>query len=169
MLLFDSLGRALLSTSFSSSLLLRSSLCKTLTSAGELRLTHTHTRTQASRVPPLLLKVLLCLHTHTHILVCVCVCVEGKKSCVSHAQNVFFILKSRVPLLQMATTHTAASSFACLLALANRDGGGAYCHLPALLPCCLAALKMPTVCHHLGSFLTYKHLSRGGLSRPGLG
>lgn len=166
MLLFDSLGRALLSKSF---LFFALAALVSLQNSHECRRAHkhTHTRTQASRVPPLLLKVLLCLHTHTHILVCVCV--EGKKSCVSHAQNVFFILKSRVPLLQMATTHTAASSFACLLALANRDGGGAYCHLPALLPCCFAALKMPTVCHHLGSFLTYKHLSRGGLSRPGLG
>jgi len=70
----------------------------------------------------------LCEDTHTHIAACIFEChiytqiyiyiyryMQGKKSCVSHAQNVFFILK----------LHHGASSFACLTFW--RDGGGAYC------------------------------------------
>lgn len=101
---------------------------------------------------------------------CLCMCVKGKKSCVSHAQNVFFILKSRVPLLQMATKQRRrAPLHASSHLLTETEAEHIVICLPSCLAARLAALKMPTVCHHLGSFLTYKHLSRGGLSRPGLG
>lgn len=133
---------------------------------------HTHTRTHASKQSAAFAakSFVVLAHTYTHMQTCLCMCVKGKKSCVSHAQNVFFILKSRVPLLQMATKQRRrAPLHASSHLLTETEAEHIVICLPSCLAARLAALKMPTVCHHLGSFLTYKHLSRGGLSRPGLG